>query len=205
MSKTLWAGIVVAVLTVMLGYLWSSKTTVHTGNQPVIAETPAPSSTASPQSLNVAPPSTVSATQLQAAQQQVAQVVAEQPLLKPIVGEVQARPSFVSEVEWSMLQATAQQSPAPSTELTHLVNTLRFHKMLDVWQNQPATTREQQHDLAAQLLQELPEQFKQGHLPETQVRQLQEELVMVAEATVAAREARLQHERQRLHEIKQQS
>jgi hypothetical protein len=102
-----------------------------------------------------------------------------------------------------MLQAAAGQHAQPSKELTRLVNTLRFHKMLETWQNNARMERMQRQALAAQLLQEVPKQLKQGNLPETEVRDLQAQWVEAVESSTAAQEQRLQLERQRIHDIKQ--
>jgi hypothetical protein len=75
--------------------------------------------------------------------------------------------------------------------------------MLETWQNNARMERMQRQALAAQLLQEVPEQLKQGNLPETEVRDLQAQWVEVVESSAAAQEQRLQLERQRIHDIKQ--
>lgn len=135
----------------------------------------------------------------------VAQVVAAHPLLV-MPNDLRVRPDFISAVEWAMLQGAANDTPQPEAELRRLVNSLRFHKMREHWQAllaQPLHAVTQRQALANQLLAELPTQAIQMGWPESEVRDLQEQLVHDVAPNAAAREARLQHERQRLHEAKQ--
>lgn len=196
--------IALVLLSALLVWVWQSYTAtpVLTTQQPHSRHVVPSASPPAPQPTVEA--STMSAAQLQAQQQAVAKVVTDQPLLQPIIGDIQTRPEFVSDVEWGMLQAAAQQQPQPSKELTRLVNTLRFHKMLEAWQNSSSMEHVQRQALAAQLLQEVPEQLKQGNLPETEVRELQVQWVEAVESRADAQEQRLQLERQRIHDIKQQ-
>jgi hypothetical protein len=142
--------------------------------------------------------------QLQAQQQQVAAVVAAQPLLM-MPKTLSARPEFVSVVEWEMLQGAAHNTAHPQDELWHLVDRLRFQKMLEQWQawlTQSTGDTTQRKVLANQLLVELPAQAVQMGWPESEVHDLQEQLTNDVEADATARDIRLQHERQRLLEGK---
>lgn len=202
MTKTIWLGIGM-LLTMLLVWIGIGEVGTPTATTPQASSASNTPVAIEPhqQAINEQP--LMSATQLQAQQQTVAQMVADQPLLQPITGDIQTRPDFVSKIEWSMLQAAAGQHAQPSKELTRLVNTLRFHKMLETWQNNARMERMQRQALAAQLLQEVPAQLKQGNLPETEVRDLQAQWVEAVESSATAQEQRLQLERQRIHDIKQ--
>ena len=68
-----------------------------------------------------------------AAQAAAAKEIERQPEMKPVVGIVKERPSYVSQMEWAMLQGVAQQQTYPDKELTRMVNFLRFTKQLEAW------------------------------------------------------------------------
>lgn len=89
----------------------------------------------------------------------------KQPLVQPVKGAVTERPAYVSVLEWQLLQGVAKQHLHPAEELTRLVNSLRFTKQLERWQDLPKTadvaTREA---LARPLLEDLPQRVKQGDM-----------------------------------------
>lgn len=203
MNQKLWiAGLVLMMVCAGLAVWWLTPASNQaTGQAAPLTAFESAAQTHSPAT------AAVEAVTLPIQQQQVAvaQVVAANPLLV-MPNDLRVRPDFISAVEWAMLQGAANDTPQPQEELRRLVNSLRFHKMREHWQAllaQPLHDVAQRQALANQLLIELPTQAIQMGWPESDVRGLQEQLVHDVVPSAAAREARLQHERQRLHEAKQ--
>ena len=115
------------------------------------------------------------------------------------MGEVTARPAFVSEMEWAMLKAVAQQHAAPDKELTRMVNFLRFTKQLELWEGLPksadAATRQ---TLANALLADLPEHVRNGELALPDAQSKMRAFVQDAETTEPDRAHRIDAEAARL-------
>lgn len=105
----------------------------------------------------------VVAEQNEAAQEVAQQVARQTDALPPIVGPVKSRPSYVSLMEWSMLQGVAQQSVRPEQELNRLVNFLRFNKKVELYEGLPAQAS-QRMAMADQLVHELPERVRLGEM-----------------------------------------
>jgi hypothetical protein len=55
----------------------------------------------------------------------------------PVVPPVRERPAIVSPSEWDALSAAASQAAHPDEELAHLINQLRFRKLMDAWHGSP--------------------------------------------------------------------
>lgn len=110
-------------------------------------------------------------------QKQAQQIVADQVVILPIKGTIRTRPDFVSDMEWTMLQSAAQANANPDSELNHLVNLLRFNKMIEQYQNtRSSLTPENQQKLAAQLLAELPNYTNSGDIDQRDARELSAQL-----------------------------
>lgn len=125
-----------------------------------------------------------------------AAAIAGQP---PLRGPVTARPGFVSETEWQVLQAVARQKADHERELTRLVNSLRFNKQLELWRNAAALPQPaQRRVLGEQLLAELPEHVQQREMARPDAEKLQRELLAALEPDPAARQARITAEARRL-------
>ena len=101
-----------------------------------------------------------------AAQAAAAKEIERQPEMKPVVGIVKERPSYVSQMEWAMLQGVAQQQTYPDKELTRMVNFLRFTKQLEAWEGLAKTpdTAAKRQVLAVQLVDDLPTRVTNGEL-----------------------------------------
>jgi hypothetical protein len=110
-------------------------------------------------------------------QKEAQQVVANQVVILPIEGTVRTRPDFISDMEWNMLQAVAQTNANPDSELNHLVNLLRFNKMVEQYQSTDIPlSPENKQKLATQLLAELPNYLKSGDIDQRDARELKDQL-----------------------------
>jgi hypothetical protein len=110
-------------------------------------------------------------------QQSAQQVIADHVVILPIEGTIRTRPAFVSDMEWNMLQSVAQANPNPDQELNHLVNLLRFNKMIEQYQNPNSTlTPADKKKLATQILAELPNHINSGDIDRSTARQLKDQL-----------------------------
>jgi hypothetical protein len=111
------------------------------------------------------------------------QVIADHVVILPIEGTIRTRPAFVSEIEWNMLQSVAQANTNPDQELNHLVNLLRFNKMIEQYQRPHSTlTPADTHRLATQILAELPNHINSGDIDRNDARQLKDQLSRDAQA-----------------------
>ncbi|HEX5276067.1 MAG TPA: hypothetical protein VFW42_00190 [Fluviicoccus sp.] len=110
-----------------------------------------------------------------------------------------ARPTFVSDMEWQVLQAVAAQQADPKAELARLVANLGFSKRRAAWEGlvkpEEAVQRRQ---LAASLLAEIPDRVRGQALDLPQAKALQQQLLAEVVEDPAERVARLQAEQQRL-------
>lgn len=105
------------------------------------------------------------------------QIIADHVVILPIEGTIRTRPAFVSDMEWNMLQSVAQADANPDQALNHLVNLLRFNKMIEQYQrpNSPLTPADKQK-LASQILAELPNHINRGDIDRSDARQLKDQL-----------------------------
>lgn len=136
-----------------------------------------------------------------AAAQQSAAVneIKRQPVIKPITGEIKERPAFVSEMEWDMLKAVAQQHTTPDKELTRMVNFLRFTKQLELWESMPKSDDAAKRlTLANELLEDLPNRVRLGELELADAQGKMRTLVQDAELNDKDRARRLSAENARL-------
>lgn len=159
------------------------------------AAAPAPAALAEPASVNMPKDLPTAVAQQSAA----ANEVRKQPVIKPIAGEIKERPAFVSEMEWDMLKAVAQQHATPGKELTRMVNFLRFTKQLELWESMPksedAATRQ---TLANELLEDLPNRVRHGELELADAQGKMRALVQDAELNDKDRARRMSTENARL-------
>lgn len=200
-----WLGLLAVIGAVMAAVLWwwSHRDDPATGD-PVAMEIPA-----TPTAAGLARPVSAVSSEMatteagMVAQQQVAaKEIERQPGMKPITGPVKERPAFVSEMEWTMLKAVAQQNPTPDVELTRLVNKLRFMKQLELWQSlehSPDTAKRQV--LAEQLLDELPQRVASSDLDKPEARKLQASLLKDAVSNEQVRKKRAEVEARRLNSV----
>lgn len=145
---------------------------------------PAAPVTAAPEAL---PPPAASAAELQAQQEAAARAAAR---AAPPPARVAARPDYVSETEWQVLQGLAARAPDPARELAHLVARLRFFKQLEQFRASAPPSP----DLARALLAELPPRVAAADLAPETTRALLAELLVVLEPAPAARAARFEAE-----------
>lgn len=143
---------------------------------------------------------------LAAQQQAAAEELARQPDLKPVVGVVNERPSYVSRLEWLMMKGVAQQQALPDQELNHLVNFLRFNKQQELWESLPrdAASAARRQGLAQALLDDLPVRLRSGDFDLPGALQLQTKLLIDAEPDVQQRALRSQRDAQRLQNVAQE-
>jgi hypothetical protein len=136
---------------------------------------------------------------LQARQQEAAKELEKQPGLKPIVGPITERPSFVSVMEWQMLKGVSQQAGDPDRELTRLVNFLRFNKQLELWEGlSQSPDKARRKELAEQLVAELPTRITNGEMDLTEAKRILTGLLDDAEPNAQARAKRAAAETARL-------
>jgi len=98
-----------------------------------------------------------------AEQQAAAQELEKMAEWRVLKGPITERPAFASIMEWQMLKAVAERQPNGQAELTRLTNFLRYTKLLEKWQDLPASADAgQRQPLAAQLSSELPLHVREG-------------------------------------------
>lgn len=182
------AGVLVAVLIVVaLVLLKPADTTPMNANEPITTQhttavtqsnMPKAEETQSTVAIPKDPEEVKQLTEKVAQEQKAAQqVVASQVVILPIEGTVRTRPDFISDMEWNMLQATAKTNPNPDSELNHLVNLLRFNKMVEQYQStEMPLSPEDKQKLATQLLAELPNFVKTGDVGQSDARELKNQL-----------------------------
>lgn len=134
-----------------------------------------------------------------AQQTAAANEIKKQPVVKPIAGEIKERPAFVSEMEWGMLKAVAQQHATPEKELTRMVNFLRFSKQLELWESMPKSEDPaKRQTLANELLEDLPNRVRHGELELADAQGKMRALVQDAEVNDQDRARRVSAENSRL-------
>lgn len=91
---------------------------------------------------------------------------------------ITAKPDYVSDIEWQVLQGVAQQHAEPDKELTRLVNKLRFTKELELWHTMEASAGNTRRTaLANRLIHEIPERVASKDMDVFEARKLQETLL----------------------------
>jgi hypothetical protein len=193
-----WIAVSALVLACGAAVLWRTTTpAVPPQTSTPSAATAAPSTaTPSPtlKDLNLG-----SATDVVAQQDHAAKELAQHPIAKPITGVVTERPSFVSPVEWLMMQGVAKQHATPDKELTRMVNLLKFNKQLELWQDMPKSAdAAERQALANQLLDELPERVIHGDVDMPAAQKLQASLLTDAVADPDKRRVRAEAEARRI-------
>jgi hypothetical protein len=84
---------------------------------------------------------------------------------KPLSGPLKDRPAFASAMEWQMLKGVAERQADPQAELLRLANFLRYTKLLEKWQDLPATADAgMRQALASQLQDDLPDRVRNGEV-----------------------------------------
>lgn len=179
-SKT-WLGILCVAAVVAGGVAWWH----FSGGSSTETMTPGVAGSASAAVASMAasepPPTPASAAVyagVMAEQTAVAKQIEQDPLIKPYAGEVKDKPSFLSDMEWSMLQGVANQQAAPAKALTQLVNTVRFNKLLELWQGLPTSGEAAKRQVVAeQLLDDLPTRVQAGDVEQAEALKLQPQLL----------------------------
>jgi hypothetical protein len=139
---------------------------------------------------------------LLAQQAEATRQIEKEPAIKPAEGSVSERPSYLSMIEWEMLKGVAQQSDNPTQTLTRLVNSVRYTKQLELWQDLPKdASPEKRHVLAKQLLDELADRMSQGDYDFQGAKRLHDQLLADAEPDAARRKALSTRLLQRLQAI----
>jgi hypothetical protein len=93
------------------------------------------------------------------------QQLASMAMWKPLTPPLKDRPPFASMMEWQMLKGVAERQPDPQAELLRLANFLRYTKLLEKWQDFPATgDTSLRQALAHQLVEELPDRVRNGEV-----------------------------------------
>jgi hypothetical protein len=84
---------------------------------------------------------------------------------KPLTPPLKDRPAFASMMEWQMLKGVAERQPDPQAELLRLANFLRYTKLLEKWQDFPASgDAGLRQALARQLADEIPDRVRNGEV-----------------------------------------
>ncbi len=107
---------------------------------------------------------------------------------KPLSGPLKDRPAFASTMEWQMLKGVAERQADPQAELLRLANFLRYTKLLEKWQDLPATADAGlRQALAHQLVDELPQHVRNGEVDVQDARRQAPAMLRDAYAEGAAR------------------
>ncbi|MDO8415308.1 MAG: hypothetical protein Q7S87_03755 [Agitococcus sp.] len=115
---------------------------------------------------------------------------------RPVV-QVSQQPTYITEIEWQVLQQIAQQKSPTEEALVHLVNNLRFVKQVELWHSLVKTNPEAQA-LAELLLTDIPTRVQQQDLDQQQAQQLQQELISILTVDANARHQRITTEAKRI-------
>lgn len=195
----MWIAVVAAVTIAAAITLWlRSEPSENAPNTSVSAPPSALPSTAQAMPDSAPPPPALVA-EVIAEQKEVAKAIERQPVVKPITGLITERPAFVSRMEWAMLQGVAQQHANPAQELTRLVNSLRFTKQLELWQDMPRTADPTQRQaVALELLNDLPQRLHNDEMDLPAAQKLQVALLGDAVPDATQRGVRAAKEAQRL-------
>jgi hypothetical protein len=136
---------------------------------------------------------------IKAQQAQASAAMESQLTPEPVATAPMTRPDYISDMEWTMLQGVANQAQDPQAELTRLVNSLRFNKQLEMWQDLPADADPSKRaTLARALLDDLPERVKMGNFGLNDAKGMAEQMVKDVEPNEAKQGARLKKEHKRL-------
>lgn len=203
-SNMKWVAVAGTVAVVAAAAMWWSRSPSPEDAGRVTDASPGASSQA--MAAQVPASSTMTAAQIevetkvmQERQQEAAKELEKQPGLKPIVGPIKERPSFVSALEWQMLKGVSQQAGDPDRELTRLVNFLRFNKQLELWEGMSQSPdKARRKELADQLIGELPVRITQGEMDLTEAKRILTGLLNDAEPDAQARGKRAAAETARL-------
>lgn len=203
-SNMKWVAVAGTVAVVAAAAMWWSRSPSPEDAGRVTDASPGASSQA--MAAQVPASSTMTAAQIevetkvmQERQQEAAKELEKQPGLKPIVGPIKERPSFVSALEWQMLKGVSQQAGDPDRELTRLVNFLRFNKQLELWEGMSQSPdKARRKELADQLIGELPVRINNGEMDLTEAKRILTGLLNDAEPDAQARGKRAAAETARL-------
>lgn len=203
-SNMKWVAVAGTVAVVAAAAMWWSRSPSPEDAGRVTDASPGASSQA--MAAQVPASSTMTAAQIevetkvmQERQQEAAKELEKQPGLKPIVGPIKERPSFVSALEWQMLKGVSQQAGDPDRELTRLVNFLRFNKQLELWEGMSQSPdKARRKELADQLIGELPVRITNGEMDLTEAKRILTGLLNDAEPDAQARGKRAAAETARL-------
>lgn len=169
-SSKKWIVIAVGIVALGAAAYWFTRSedpgegarVTELGTAPVVASDPSV-----PTTVYSNPNPTMQETQAALEEQKAAaKVVEEQPVFKPLTGPITERPSFVSPMEWAMLQGVVQQHANPDKELTRMVNFLRFMKQMELLESLPKSAQNaaKRQVLTAQLVEDLPARVQGGDL-----------------------------------------
>jgi hypothetical protein len=175
-SSKKWIPILGALTVATLAAAWWGRE--HMANEPSAVTDAAPvtaaATTATPATPAAAPaPVAITPAATPEQQQEAQRVLAEQQAAaqelekmaewRVLKGPITERPAFASVMEWQMLKAVAERQPNGQAELTRLTNFLRYTKLLEKWQDLPASADAgQRQPLAAQLSSELALHVREG-------------------------------------------
>ena len=136
---------------------------------------------------------------IKAQQAQASAAMEGQLTPEPVTTAPMSRPDYISDMEWTLLQGVANQAKDPQAELTRLVNSLRFNKQLEMWQDMPADADPAKRQMLARaLLDDLPERVKAGNFGITDAKGMADKMVSDLETNDTKRAARLKKEFKRL-------
>lgn len=136
---------------------------------------------------------------IKAQQAQASAAMESQPTPEPVAAAPMTRPDYISDMEWTMLQGVANQAKDPQAELTRLVNSLRFNKQLEMWQDLPADADPgKRATLARALLDDLPERVKMGNFGLNDAKGMADQMIKDVEPNEARQGARVKKEHKRL-------
>lgn len=204
-TNTKWVMAAVALAVAAAAAVWLSRP--HDGDGGRVTAAQASATQASGVGVSDIPPMSASQVEaetkvIMASQQEAAKEVEKQPAMKPIVGPVKDRPAFVSALEWQMLKGVSQQAADPDKELTRLVNFLRFNKQHELWESLASSPdKAKRHDLAEQLLGELPTRITNGEMDVKEAQRIMSGLLDDAEPNAQARSERAAALTKRLTEV----
>ena len=189
----------IVLVAVASGAWWFDQTDTPTSVPPVAAYSATSALPASAGPALESPPSSQVVAQLIDAQKASTKEIEAQPQIKPATGNVNEKPMFLSDMEWNILKAVAQQQADPDKALTALVNKLRFTKQLEVWQDLPVTAEPAKRKLLAnELLEDLPQRLVNEDMDMPGAQKLQLELLQDAEPDAKVRTKRAAKEAKRL-------
>lgn len=114
----------------------------------------------------------------------------------PVI-QVSARPTYITEMEWQVLEQIAQQKPLSENVLIHLVNNLRFVKQVELWHSLVKISPEAR-TLAELLLTDIPTRVQQQDLDRQQAQLLQQELISILTVDANDRHQRIRAEAKRI-------